>query len=367
MRNLSVGALTLSVAAVLTGSLAARAADGADPVQAETDRLNRETARTVARTNFLNAQAALHKAELPDLPESAGKAGTLTVEEAGRDKFHVTARTAEAFETAAGRLATMLDKRSGSVTLLTDADRASIPAFWTQRVALSRVRKEFEALLGPQAPPAPQPEAAAAALMQIGPVLSFFQQLSRIAKTDKGLSFTDAEIPDDFLLELVASKNSSKFLYPAAGLDSVLINGHSTDFMKEILHLEARVPELTKLAGTDPTKKVPAAAAEAKFDALVTSLMTADAATKLPLMVTVIRGELASTYLTATNRVAFSVRVAAKGGASLKTSNWWRNDRLFASGGVSVLYRLVDGNQGGQIVMAGVVNAETPFVQVPLD
>lgn len=353
-------ALCLVALAVILGPV--RAADGVNPNQTQIDELTHKKELVKAESDLLAAEAELQKNKFPALPAGIGKAGVLTVEEAGRDKFHVTARTADAFEQAAAKLARLLMDQPGRITVLTDADKNALPMYWTQNQNLKRIEDRFLVVLGPPT----MATTESAALLGLGALLSQVQQLSQAFRTDKSLSFTDADVPDDFLLELLLQR-APQLLYPGIALDGALTGRDTTDFIKALQALYSRRDALRVWAGSDKAKKETAAALTADLDAFLTALMTPDASTKTPLLVTVLRGELTTTFLTLSNRLALSIRVASKGGASLKTSSWWRSDRLYASGGVTVLYRLTDGALLGTVLKAGVVNAETSFVQIPLD
>jgi hypothetical protein len=131
---------------------AVRAADSAtpdpNPSQKQIDELTHKKELVKAESDLLAAEAELQKNKFPALPTGIGKAGTLAVDEAGRDKFHVTARTADAFEQAASKLAQLLKDQAGQVTILTDADRAALPVYWTQNGALKQIENRFVEVLG---------------------------------------------------------------------------------------------------------------------------------------------------------------------------------------------------------------------------
>lgn len=355
--------VVLAVMLAAAGRIGAADPAVANPNQAQIDQLAQQTALVKVETEAFLAEVALLKAKYPALGDNFGKAGALSFDSAGRDNFHVTARTAQAFQSAAEELAKLF-KDDGNVVLLTEADRSALPAYWVQQQALLRIERRFTSLL----PPLPKidQEAASLALFGLSAALSQLQQLPKAFKSDKALSFTDAELPDDFLLDLVAVK-SPGLLYVSAALDGVLTDSIPTDFTKKLGAVDSRRAELIAWAGADKARKEQVAEATKELDALVTILLTPETTTKVPLLVTVLRGELAAQFLTRAKGKVLTVRVASKGGASLRTSNWWRSDRLYAAGGVTVLYRLTDGAALGQVKKAGIVNAETPFVQVPLD
>ena len=102
------------------------------------------------------------------------------------------------------------------------------------------------------------------------------------------------------------------------------------------------------------------------LDAMLTRLSTLDPATKVPGLVTILRGELAQGLLEIAKGHILSVKVVVKGGSSLKTSSIWRNDRLYASGGVVISYRISDAASLGKIESAGVLTVESDFVPIPL-
>lgn len=360
---------TVSAAFVLlvaTTSMSTTAADHVNPNQAEIDQLTDQKALIDAQVGLATSQASQAKGQFPSFGDNFGKTGALTVETSERDKFHVTARSAESFVSAAKQIATILSAEIATpVVLLTDADRNAIPIYWSERIRLNRLltdTKPFSDVTSPT------PEAAGAAISGVGALLSQVAEFSQLFRTNKSVAFDDSLLPDEFLLDLVAAEPTTmgKLLYPAGALDSLLEGASSTQFGKDIATLFSRRLKLTAALAVKDKKEI-ASAILAEMDTLATRLVATDAATKVPELLTVMRGELASDYLKVADGRTFSLKVAAKGGASLKTSSIWHSDRLYASGGIVVTYRLSSGGQLATVKKAGVIVSETKFMRIPLD
>lgn len=365
----------LCVALACSLQLPVQAADTANPNQAKIDELTKQKDLVKAEVDLLTEQNNLTKAKFAALPDGLGKAGTLTVEEGGKDKFHVAARTADAFEIAATKLVAEIKDQPGPITLVTDSDIAAAPFFLAQRATLTRISKLLEPL-EEEMKKNPKPgvaekeatkESVGAAIYAAGTALSQLQQIMKAVKTDKTLSFTDADIPEEFLLDLLVYKAPDKLVYPSLALENVLAGGSDSDFMKDLDSLAQRRRTLVTWAGTDKGRKEKISQVTAEAETFASALYVPDQTTKAIPLVAVLRGEATNNHLVASQARSLRIRIASKGGASLKTSAWWRNDRLYASGGAVVLYRVVDGKSQGQILKAGVVNAETAFVRISLD
>lgn len=355
------GARRAAVAVVIAAQVCAipvvMAQDHVNPHQAEIDANNDRKALLTSRTELAAAEAARY----PALPEGVGKEGTLSVETAERDKFHVTARAADAYDAAATKLAEKLAAES-SMVLLSPLDRSAILFYVGEKVKLERLVREMEALV--------PSEKKAEALGVLGAVALLTQvaQLTKLFRTDKSLAFTDASLPDDLFLDLLALKLSGKLHYPGVAVDAVYSGATQSLYANTVKSLFDRRQQLVALTGekAPKDKKERASALLADMETLATTLVTPDATTKLPGLMTIMRGELASGYMEATGGRALTVHIASKGGSSLKTSSFWRSDRLYAAGGVIVSYRLTGGDKDPKVLKAGVVTAETGFVEVPL-
>lgn len=345
---------------VLFCGLPVSAADKVNPAQDAIDALNDKKALLEAQTNLLKAEADLIKAQNPAFPDNFGKQGSLTIETAERDKFHVTARSAESFAIAAKKLAQLVREEKKLTALISDLDRATLPLYWAEKLNLNKLNSDIESVLGPIPLGKPTPESVGAALFGVGTVLSQLAQFTNLFKTDKNIAFTDSTLPDELLLDMLAVELGETVLYPGGAVDAILTSGGRAFFSRELGAAMARRSELVKLGEKG-------ASVLASLDATTTRLGASDASTKLPLLLAVIRGELVDQYVTAAERI-LSVKIAVKGGTSLKTSSIWRSDRLYVSGGVVVAYRLTSPEKdgSGKVVRAGVVTEETSFVQVPL-
>ncbi|MCQ9376301.1 hypothetical protein NMQ14_18820 [Methyloversatilis sp. XJ19-13] len=330
--------------------------------QASVDAINNKKALIEAQDALMKAQVALLKNRFPAFSEDFGNAGALTIESAERDKFHVTARSAEAFRSAARQIANAIKNDGNPVVLMTDADRASVPTFWSERAALQRVDSEIIKLLG-DIPKDPDKESSLA-LFGIGTIMSQVAQFTQLARTDRSLAFTDSLLPDELLYDLVAIELSQTALYPGAAVDAILATGAASTFAKQFDAIAKRRATLTKVDGKDKEK---AAAVLAEFDELSARLVAVDASTEMPLLLTVLRGELVDQFLIASKGRTLSIKVASKGGTSLKVTSVWRSDRLYAAGGVVASYRLTAPGPNGGIAKAGVVISETPFKYIPLE
>jgi len=339
----------LVAALLVAGAHVASSAEPDNPYQASTTQAKNEKEWVQAQADLLKAEAELAKAKYPALPEGLGKDGTLTVDAADRDKMHVMARTAESYETAAKRLAELV-RGVGKVVMLTEADRHAILIYQSERRRLDGILSRL-----------PKPAAGSTKTESLGLVgaaaaLSQIVQIAKLFRTDRGLSFTQVELPDEFLLDLIAVNASSEdLLYPGGELDSIYSDTFPSDYRNAVWRL---LEQRQKLA------LPPALLTE--IDALLTALAAVDATTKQPYLITVLRGELGARRVDAAKGKTFTVRVAGKGGMSMKTSGTFRSDQLYASGGVIVTYRLTGGDGNPGIVKAGFISEESKFVKVPL-
>lgn len=369
-------ARTLATASVIACALTAQsvcAEEQVNPNQPEIDALKAETALLNAKADLAKAQAAA----FPALPEGTGKNGTLTVETADRDKFHVTARAAESFRDAAKKLAEIL-KGSDQMALLTDADRNAMVTYKAESAKLASLTTRMQSLLGPKSP---KPEALG--LIGVAGLLTQVAQFTKLVRTDKNLAFTDVSLPDELLLDLLVVELPGTLLYPAAALDAVYAGSLGSAYANSVREVSTRRAEaaaIAKLEIPEPKdakdakgakakeealkRKEEAVALLAEIDALATALVAIDANTKLPALMFILRGELAEGYVQVAQARVLTVRVEAKGGSSLKTSSIWRSDRLYAAGGAVVSFRVT---KQAEIVKAGIVTSETQFVRIPLD
>lgn len=358
----SSGAIIVFFLLSLT-SLAGQSAEKVNPNQSAIDTLTDKKALLDAQDALVKSEATLEKDKFPGFGENFGKSGALTVDSAERDKFHITAMSAQAFPDAAGKLAAILIEEGKPVVLLTDADRNVVPLYWSEKLRLDRIDANVLSLIGP--PPKTATPEGVAELLGIGSLLSEISQFTQLFRTDKNIAYADSLLPDELFLDLVAVEAKSKVLYPSGTLDALLTGSYGSDFARQLQKSFQRRDSLLSI--TSAGKKEKAAAILAEMDSLASNLSTPDASTKVPLLMNVLRGELVQGSIKAADGRVLSVRVAAKGGASLRTSSVWRSDRLYASGGVIVTYRLTSGGPFPTIIRAGVILSETKFVRLPLD
>lgn len=332
-----------------------------NPKQAEVDALNDEKALLEARSGRDKAAATSIADRFPGFGNDFGKQGTLTIDSAERDKFHVTARAAEAFTRVADRLAVILSDTDGPSVLLTDADRNALPVYSREYTRLLRLATDVRALLGPTLTPEAIP---AAGLLSVGSLVSELAQFTQLVRTDKSVAFANTDLADDVLLDQIVVAAKGKLIYPASVLDSLLNGNYPSEFAKALREVTKRRTEL--LAAKAP-KLDKAKSLLSEINSLSEDLTAQDANTKFPLLMTAMRGEVVNAALIASSGQVFSVTVAAKGGSSLKVSSIWRSDRLYAAGGVVASYRLVSGGPTPKILKAGVIAEETAYKQIPLN
>lgn len=334
-----------------------------NPQQSAIDELNDRKAVIAAQSELIDAQTKLIKSAYPAFGENFGKAGAVTVESAERDKFHVTARAAAAFADVAGQLVAIAKvplqsdpKATRPVLLLTESDRTAWQTYLVENIALAGLEtRVMEALRT-----TPKAFAPTAGLYAAGLALSQIADFAKLFRTDKSVAFTDALIPDEALLDQVAAGlPADGTYYPAAEIDGSMASNYNSDYLAMLNAVLSRHAELVAKgdAAKDLLKEV---------DNLATRLVTQDATTKVPLLLTVLRGELAGKHASLPGVLMLSVKVVSKGGTSLKTSSIWRSDRLYASGGLIVSYRLADGQNNFRLLKAGIVSSESGFVEVPL-
>lgn len=332
-----------------------------NPNQSQIDQINDSKALIEAQDNLLKAQTALIRDTYPALGD-LGKKGALTVETADRDKFHVTARSAQAFALIADQLVAVLGAdpvKAGPIVLLQDSDRAATQVYVLEAMALESLEAKVASLLAE--PPKATPMALGGGLLELSAILTQVGQFTQLFRTDKSVSFTDSLLSDDVLMDLVAWKIGSgrTVHYPAGELDRFFAKDFTSDYSTRLRALLRKRDAVAKLG--DKGKAV--------FDemtTLATRLSTPDAATKLPPLLVVLRGELVQNYLSTDGVSLLTVKVVTKGGASLKTSNFFRSDRLYAAGGAVISYRVATSGKNSKTVSSGVLTAESGFVEVPL-
>lgn len=347
-------------------------AEHVNPNQAAIDALADQKALIDAQSELAKSEATLAKNKFPGFGDNFGKKGAVTVESAERDKFHITAKSAEAFPDAAKRILTALAlDPTKPVVLLTEADRNAIPIYLSEKIKLDRLKRTMDDLLGAEV--ATAVKEGNAGLLSIGSLLSEVAQFTQLFRTDKSIAFDQSSLPDEFLLDLIAQQAQAMVIYPSAAMDALWTAGVSSKFGELTSALFKRRGKLSEFVEKAKGKKdqvsaaASAAAAIVELDALATTLATPDTNTKIPLLITVFRGEFVSDSLSINSGRALTVKVVEKGGASLKTSSIWHSDRLYASGGIVATYRLTSGMTVPTVEKAGVVVSETKFVRVPLD
>ena len=332
-----------------------------NPNQAEIDALNDEKALLEARSALDKAKATGIKERFPGFDKDFGKEGALIIESAERDKFHVTARAADAFLIAAQKLAAIHSEVPGKSVLLTNLDRSAVPTYWRENRRLIKIATEVRDLLGPKVTPEALP---AAGILSVGSMLSELAQFTKLVRGDKSIAFAVTDLPDEILLDALTVAAKGSVLYPASTLDALLDGSYPTEFGKILLDVTKRRSELLTAPGA---KQARAKAVLAELDAMAADLSAADTLTQAPLLMTVLRGEVVNRDLISTNGQVFAIKIVAKGGTSLKDSRIWRSDRPYAAGGVVTAYRITTGGTSPTILRAGVVTQETAFQQIPLN
>lgn len=400
-----------------------------EPDKTTVDLIKRQKELLTAQDELLKIQSGLIKDGTPMLGENFGKKGALTVESGERDKLHVTAKSAQAFSEVADALvakvmsamppptktasagpasvsppvanspvaATALVKRlmprirtglttarGGSasilpaastpalaltpaiprtitpVVLLTEADRQAFLDYIAEERALDNLEARIQQFLGIQGPI--QPSAVGMTVFAVGTALAQLAQLTQIFRSDKSLAFTDSLLPDELLLDLVAVKLASveaAVRYPVVEIDGLMSEKFTSSYVMRVKRILGHHETLVK-AGE---------AAKAILEELKTfaaRLATSDSTTKIPVLITVLRGELVAKHANEKGARVLTIKVVSKGGASLKVSSVWRSERLYASGGLIVTYRLVAVTDG-KLLDAGVVSRDSSFERIPLD
>lgn len=329
-----------------------------NPNQAEIDTINDRKTLIEAQSGLLKAQTELIKNTYPALGD-VGKKGALSIESGERDKFHVTLRSSEAFDAVAKNVVEIVKTHvpNDRITLLVDGDRSAVAVYVAEDIALGALDAKITALLQKPAPVAPQ--ALGTGLFELGTALVSVAQFTQLFRTDTSLAFTDSQLPDELLTDLIAVKMKDKVLYPAGELDRFLLKDVESAFAKRLKVVLARRGDL--LAKGDAAKEV-----LQELTAFAGRLLATDAATKTIGLFNVLRGELVQQHMTDSKGLTLTVKVVTKGGASMKTSSIWREDRLYASGGLIATYRIAETIPQARVVATDVVSSESGFHQVPL-
>lgn len=338
-------------------SLAVLAADHVNPDQAAIDALNDKKALLEAKEGVAKAENALAKAESEAFPDSFGKKGALSL--SGTDTVRVAAKTAQAFKRAATQIAEVLKSEEDFVVLLSDADRISIPIYRAEDKTLRRLLE----LARPHVEGA-TPEGAE--LLALGTMLSQVAQFTQLFRTDRSVTFVSSTLPEDLLFDLVAAAAPQKVLYPGAEVDSLLAaSSISTRFGSSLTTLAAMRESLGSIKVAE--RKAAAAEVIAQIDQFLTRLAAVNESTKTIGLLSVLRGELASSFLELAKGGVLTVRVLAQGGTTLKTQSIWRSDRYFVSGNVAVSYRLVSKGSPAKVLRSDIVSSDEPFTRIPLE
>lgn len=350
----------IAVAGLALLHLAAVPADRVNPNQAEIDQIKNETEVVTARTEAIKAENTYLKEQYAAFPDGYGKKGTLTTQET--DKVRLAARTMEAMQAAAKKLVEKLELKKNPVpmVLMTDADRSSVPLYWSENITLGRLASVADSLTGRSVTSTNE----STSILGVGMLLSQVAQFSQLFRTDKSVAFTPTALPEEALLDLVSFEAGDKLFYPTADIDGILTRRPATDFTLQLAALNGKRAALQ--AVNDPANKPKATLVLSQLDALNTRMAAVDATTKMPVLFNVLRGELVSQYLDAAKGKILSVSLVAQGGASLKTSSIWRADRFYISGGVVLNYK-VTGPQTGRILDTGSIATDSNFQRVTFD
>jgi hypothetical protein len=357
---------TLICAALISLGLA-QPSCAQDNEQAQIDALTKKKNILQLQSDIAKLEVDKQKNAFPKFDDDFGKKGALTIESAERDKFHVTARSAEAFPIVASKLVEIVAAQPGPVVLLTDLDLAALAVYRAEKSKLDRLYERAQTILGktPSKPKSLTPEAAGAAIMGVGSLLGEIAQFTQLFRTDKSVSFTESLLPDNLVFDLVAMKSPSKIIYPTVQMDALIAGRIPSQFADEFSEVVNLGREITQLK--DKKKEQQATAFIADLDATVIRLASLEVSSKQPILASVLRGELAKDAIDVAKGRILTINVVTKGGTSLKTSSIWRSDRLYASGGLIVTYRLVAGDSTPTVIDAGAIVSESKFVEVKLD
>ena len=297
---------------------------------------------------------------------SEPRKGELSVTDGERDKFHVTARTAEAFSAVAARLAEVTEDARVSVAgvrrplvILADADTAAVHAFVREEILLAALESRVRALL-PEQESRERVLTLAAGVAGAGSLLTLAGEVARIFRSDRNLAYTMiAELSDDVLLDLVAAQCASENLrYPAGELDRLLDPHYESAYAGR---LEALLQQKTELAALGDE----AGTVLDELSSLLNRLAEVPAGSKTTLLFTLLRGELVRDALQTEDAISLSVGVISKGGTSMKVSHSLKSDTLFAAGGLIVSYRICAQGKDARLLTAGILVEESGFKEVP--
>ncbi|MBK5913561.1 hypothetical protein [Rhodocyclus purpureus] len=313
---------------------------------------------------LLNSQNEVIKSAFSLLAAEARK-GELSVSDSERDKFHVTARTAEACTAIAARLAELTENARTSVAgvrrplvVLADADTAAVHAFVREDILLAALESRVRALL-PEQESRERVLTLATGVAAAGSLLTLAGEAARIFRSDRNLAYTIADLSDDVLLDLVAAQCASDNLrYPAGELDRLLDAHYESAYARR---LEALLQQKTELAALGDK----ASTVLDEFGSLLNRLAEVPAGSKTTLLFTLLRGELVRDALQTEDAISLSVGVISKGGTSMKVSHSLKSDTLFAAGGLIVSYRICAQGKDARLLTAGILVEESGFKEVP--
>lgn len=313
---------------------------------------------------LLNSQNEVIKSAFSLLAAEARK-GELSVSDSERDKFHVTARTAEACTAIAVRLAELTENARTTVAgvrrplvILADADTAAVHAFVREEILLAALESKVRALL-PEQERRERVLTLAAGVAAAGSLLTLAGEVGRIFRSDRNLAYTIADLSDDVLLDLVAAQCASENLrYPAGELDRLLDPHYESAYARR---LEALLQQKTELAALGDE----ASTVLDELGNLLNRLAEIPAGSKTTLLFSLLRGELVRDALQTEDAISLSVGIISKGGTSMKVSHSLKSDTLFAAGGLIVSYRICAQGKDARLLTAGILVEESGFKEVP--
>lgn len=313
---------------------------------------------------LLNSQNEVIKSAFSLLAAEARK-GELSVSDSERDKFHVTARTAEAFTTIADRLAELTENARTTVAgvrrplvILADADTTAVHAFVREDILLAALESRVRALL-PEQERRERVLTLATGVAAAGSLLTLAGEVARIFRSDRNLAYTSADLSDDVLLDLVAAQcDLDNLRYPAGELDRLLDAYYESAYARRLEALLQQKTELAALGDQGSTVLD-------ELSGLLNRLAEVPAGSKTTLLFTLLRGELVRDALQTEDAISLSVGVISKGGTSMKVSHSLKSDTLFAAGGLIVSYRICAQGKDARLLTAGILVEESGFKEVP--
>lgn len=337
--------------------------------------LNAQRDLVKAQSDLVTAQKGLIDAMFPAFASNFGKSGEVKIDTGEGDKFHATAKAADALRSAASEVCKAVALRVPSETaqtdtaagdgkaprkktiaLFTDDDRRALAAYRVANGDGLFLKAQLEAVVAKKSGGSVVTEAVppGLAIFGAGMLLSEIADFTKLFRTDRTLFFSAPDLPEQLLVDLIAACPDLAVSFPAAGVDAAFASGDS-EFMKLVDALRAL---RQKIAANSDNKDL-----IDHYEQFMTKLLALDDA-KFPVLFSVLRGEAAMRSATTAEKRILTVRLVTKGGTTMKTSNIWREDRFYASGGVIVSYRYTVSDT---LVAADVIALDSGFSRLSLD